>query len=684
MRQRPRQRGGLVGGSVRSGAADSGAASPDRERRPWERDHALVDKAPEPLDLRLAAPAGLCWAAAYWAVGVGGTHGWRHVLVAAGASLGAAMLLTVPVRRFRPPRHRADSRPGAPEDPRAAGSVSASLLLCALAVSAVLTVSAAQLWSRAGDPLVLASGTSVSPPQATGAVTLTATVSEQPRVLARAGSTTVVTSLRVHTVEGEPSRLTATVLADAQWLELDMGTQIRVRTRLQPAEAGSSRAAVIGSGAQVQVLAPPSGTLAIVTSLRQGLAAAVALGEDQSDQASRAPGSHQTAPADQQGQVGQSGTVLRWPQGAQALVPGIALGDDHALPTQVRLDMRTVSMTHLTAVSGQHVAIVLGLGLGALGVLPRRWRAVAGAVVLGGLVLLVRPSGSVLRSAAMGGVMLAGVAAGRRSASVPALCAGVLLLLLADPFQARDYGFALSVAATAGILLGARPAAACLSRYLPRWLAAGLALPAVAQAACAPLLVLLQPQVGLWSVPANVLAAPVVPVATVCGITAALVAPLWPAAASVIAWPALASCAWLVVLARRTADLPGSALACPGGVVGALALAGLETVVLGAASRGLRRRAGDGLTLVSRLLSRGRLAPWQPPEPHAPVAGAAHRKDPRGTRSSWLRWSLSRRERRSWLTVRWHVFWRRPGRRTRPRRSSGSRPPPTRPTSWTR
>nr|WP_243118511.1 ComEC/Rec2 family competence protein [Actinomyces wuliandei] len=643
----------------------------------------MVDKAPEPLDLRLVAPAGLCWVAAYWAVGVGGAHGWRHVLAAAGVCLGAAMLLTVPVVRFRPPRHRADPRPGAPEDPRAVGSVSASLLLCALAVSAVLTVTAAQLWSRAGDPLVLAAGTSVSPPQAAGAVTLTATVGEQPRVLARAGSTTVVTSLLVHSVEGEPCRLTATVLADAQWLDLDMGTRVRVRTRLQPAEAGSSRAAVIGSGALVQVLAPPSGTLAVVTSLRQGLAAAVAGEEGQSEQPSRAAGPGQTAPTDQQGQVGQAGTALWWHQGAQALVPGIALGDDHALPTQVRLDMRTVSMTHLTAVSGQHVAIVLGLGLGALGVVPRRWRAVAGAVLLGGLVVLVRPSGSVLRSAAMGGVMLAGVAAGRRSASVPALCAGVLLLLLADPFQARDYGFALSVAATAGILLGARPAAARLSRYLPRWLAAALALPTVAQAACAPLLVLLQPQVGLWSVPANVLAAPVVPVATVSGIAAALVAPLWPEAASVIAWPALASCAWLVVTARRLAGLPGSALACPGGVPGALALAGLEMVVLAVASRGLRRRTGDGLSLLSGLLSRGRLAPWHPPEPHGPAAGAAHRKDPRGTRSSWLRWSLSRRGRRSWQTVRWPVSCRRPGRRTRPRRSSGSRPPPMRPTSWT-
>ena len=172
-----------------------------------------------------------------------------------------------------------------------------------------------------------------------------------------------------------------------------------------------------------------------------------------------------------------------WPEGARELVSGVALGDDHALPADVRSDMRVVSMTHLTAVSGQHVAIVLGLIMSGLGVLPRRCRAAAGVVVLAALVALVRPGGSVLRAAAMGGVLLAGVAAGRRSASFPALCAAVTVLLLIDPWQARSYGFALSVVATAGILLGAAPAQEAPAQTQPddetvrRWrLEAGLLL----------------------------------------------------------------------------------------------------------------------------------------------------------------------------------------------------------------
>ncbi|WP_257210872.1 ComEC/Rec2 family competence protein [Actinomyces ruminis] len=205
-------------------------------------------------------------------------------------------------------------------------------------------------------------------------------------------------------------------------------------------------------------------------------------------------------------------------------------------------------------------------------------------------MVLVRPDGSVLRAAAMGAVMLLGVAAGRRSASLPALCVGVIVLLLLDPWQSRDYGFALSVLATAGILLGAAPLTAALSRRLPRPLAAGVALPLVAQLACAPVLVLLQPVVGIWSVAANVVAAPPVPVATVCGILATLVAPLWPQAAAVIAWPATASCAWLALVARAFARLPGAALAWPGQLGGALLLAAGEAAVIGLLYWRRRRR----------------------------------------------------------------------------------------------
>ncbi|WP_454934350.1 ComEC/Rec2 family competence protein [Actinomyces oris] len=600
----------------------------DRNRYRDGGRHATSSKVPEALDLRLLAPALTCWAGAGWAVGLQAADAWRHALLLASGCTALAAILVVLVLRFRPPRHRADPRPGAPEhDPGAMGTPSASLLVCALCAATVLAISAAHLWARQRDPLTAAVASGQP-------VTLIGTVSQQPRVLATSRSILVITTLDVEQVDTRASTLSATVLGDTQWLSLPMGTRVRVRTRLRPTKAGRAEAAIIPKRAGLTVLGPPSGILGAVTSVRTGLAQAVG-----------APGIG--AP----GAAGAGEETGLWPPGARSLVPGVALGDDHALPAPLRENMRTVSMTHLTAVSGQHVAIILGLGLETLGALPRRWRALLGAVMLTLLVILVRPSGSVLRAATMGAVMLLGVVAGRRAASVPALCAGAIVLLLIDPWQSRDYGFALSVTATAGIVIGSKSVAAHLSRRLPRWLAAAVALPLVAQAACGPILILLQPSVGAWSVPANLLSEPAAVIATISGLLAALVAPAWPAAAAVIAWPALAACSWMVLVAGFFAHLPGATLPWPEGLTGALALGACEIGVLLVAAPRARRALVDGAGRLTRP-AHGRLAPWQRPAPPAPGARARHRLDCAGTRPSWRRSSSSAPARRSSPTER--------------------------------
>lgn len=562
----------------------AGAATPDgadarrRRRAARRRTHGTREGAPEALDLRLA-PAALCaWAVALVAVAA---PRWEQPAAAAAACLGAGLLIAPRALREHLPRHRRDDRPGADApDASTVGTALAGLLACLLTAAAVLAVTAVGLAERARDPVTLAA--------ADGApVTLIGTVTTTPRVLASERSTLVLAELDVASVDGAGSRLSVTVLGGEDWLDADMGATVRARGALEPADAGADEGALLGGRASVRVLAEPRGLLGLVTLMRQGLADAV-------------------------GREPPARAVGGWPEGTRALVPGVALGDDHALPGDVRTDMRAVSMTHLTAVSGQHVAIVLGLVLTGLGVLPRRVRAVLGAVVLAALVILVRPGGSVLRAATMGAVMLTGVAVGRRSASVPAMCAGVVVLLLVDPWQARDYGFALSVVATGGILLASRPVAVALSQRLPRWLAVTLALPLVAQAACAPVLILLQPSVGLWAVPANVLAAPPVPVATVCGLVAALLAPLWPGAAAVVAWPATASCAWLVLVARFFAGLPGAGLAWPGGIGGAVLLAGTEMIGLAGCSNRVRRASLRRLRAPRGCRTRRRSAPSAP------------------------------------------------------------------------
>ncbi|GMA25510.1 hypothetical protein GCM10025864_32690 [Luteimicrobium album] len=224
------------------------------------------------------------------------------------------------------------------------------------------------------------------------------------------------------------------------------------------------------------------------------------------------------------------------------------------------------------------------LGLG-------RWARLAVlAPATAGFVLLVRPDPSVVRSAGMCAVVLLGTALGRSARAVPALAASVVVLLVADPWLARAFGFVLSVAATAGIVLLAGPLARRLSAWLPRHLALVLAVPVAAQAACGPVLVLLAPAVSLWSVPANLVADPALAPATVLGVLATLLAPVWPGGAHMLAWVAGCATWWIARVAIVAAGLPGASVPWTGGPVGAVLLA-VATAAAGAALWNWRRLA---------------------------------------------------------------------------------------------
>lgn len=306
------------------------------------------------------------------------------------------------------------------------------------------------------------------------------------------------------------------------------------------------------------------------------------------------------------------------PDAQGGLLPGLVVGDTSRLLPTVEEDFRATGMTHLNAVSGSNVAIVVGAVL-----LVARWcRAgpwlAAGlcGVALVGFVILVRPSPSVVRAATMGAIGLAALAAGRPRAALPALAAAVTVLILVDPALAGDAGFALSVLATGGLLLLApRWRDGLRRRGVPAGLAEALAVPAAAQLACAPVVAGIAGTVSVVAVPANLLAVPAIAPATVLGVLAAVLSPVWPAGAEFAAWLASWPAWWLVLVARYGARLPAGTLPWPGGVWGALLLAASTVALLVAIRRPVVRRlvAVVGVAAVLgavpvRLVARG----WPP------------------------------------------------------------------------
>ncbi|GAA4156201.1 ComEC/Rec2 family competence protein [Gryllotalpicola daejeonensis] len=262
--------------------------------------------------------------------------------------------------------------------------------------------------------------------------------------------------------------------------------------------------------------------------------------------------------------------TAKLPGGGGELLPGIVIGDESRVSADLDADMKASSLSHLTAVSGSNCAVIIAglLAVGAAAGLGRGARIAGALVGLAAFVVLVTPGASVLRAAVMAAIVVLGTALGRPGRALPALALAVLTLLVVDPWLARDYGFALSVVATAALLVLAPPLATRLERWLPRWLAVGLSVPLAAQLACQPVLVLLNPTVPLYGVIANVLAEPAAPIATVIGLIGCLVVPLSTHLAAPLLWAAWAPASWIAGIARTSTTLPASALPWPAGVIG--------------------------------------------------------------------------------------------------------------------
>ncbi len=224
------------------------------------------------------------------------------------------------------------------------------------------------------------------------------------------------------------------------------------------------------------------------------------------------------------------------------LIPGMVLGDTSLQTPEFTTAMRRAGLTHLTAVSGANFAIVSSfvLWLMQYPIKRIRIRLLVTALILIAFVGLVRPSPSVLRAAAMAAVVIFSKSNNQRSDSLPSLGFAIAIVVIADPWQSRDPGFALSVLATAGLLLIA-----------PRINAPKLvAEPIAASLLCAPVIVSLSGYLSLTSIFANILAAPLVAPITILGFISALAPPIAPMLISIAKVPAN----WITKIAFMAAE----------------------------------------------------------------------------------------------------------------------------------
>lgn len=265
-----------------------------------------------------------------------------------------------------------------------------------------------------------------------------------------------------------------------------------------------------------------------------------------------------------------------------ALVLGTAYGDDSLMSSTAREEYKLSGLSHITAVSGANIAIVfLGAYRLVLVIRPyrfasaylllRSWKArlrgrgaarsrrpayprnpaqpqqptppnahalpplvyrlstfaiphrvmvLCGVAAVLAYAMLLDSEGSVIRSLAMGLLGAYAMLRGSGRQSLAALQTTVLMCLLAAPHLAVDMGFALSVTATSALILLGPPLIRLLMRIMPVFCAEMLAAPIVASLWCTPLILAMSGKVPLYSVPANLVAAPLAPLSMLAGLVA--------------------------------------------------------------------------------------------------------------------------------------------------------------------
>lgn len=244
---------------------------------------------------------------------------------------------------------------------------------------------------------------------------------------------------------------------------------------------------------------------------------------------------------------------------AGALIPGLVLGDTSLQSTKFTQQMRRVGLSHLTAVSGANFALVATFLFWFLQFVTKKLktRLLVVGLILFLFIFLVRPTPSVLRAALMSAVILLAKFFGDRSVGIPSLAAAISVLILVDPIQSTDPGFALSVLATAGILLLSPIIENRLGRQVKNtWIVQAISIPVSATIFCLPVIVMLSNQISLVTVPANILVAPVIAPITILGFLAAISAPLVPLLSTLLIGIATPFAHWIVFISNVMAATP--------------------------------------------------------------------------------------------------------------------------------
>lgn len=242
-----------------------------------------------------------------------------------------------------------------------------------------------------------------------------------------------------------------------------------------------------------------------------------------------------------------------------SFLSGLILGARSGMPPTILENFRRTGTTHIIAISGWNISFLSWLFMPALFVLGiRRGKAFYLMLVfIVGYTLLAGASASVVRAGLMGVCLLLAQKIGRLHIAGRALLYAVALMFLQNPRAIFDAGFWLSSAATFGLIYFSpilTRLLKCKSKFANDYI-----IPTItAIIFTLPISSYIFGSVSLWSLPANLLIVPLVPIAFVLALSGMVLAAALPAYFAAWAlWPAAGALNYIIHAAGFLARLPG-------------------------------------------------------------------------------------------------------------------------------
>ncbi len=260
------------------------------------------------------------------------------------------------------------------------------------------------------------------------------------------------------------------------------------------------------------------------------------------------------------------------PEPQAGLAAGILIGLRDRVDRDLAVAFTTAGVSHVVAISGWNIAIVAATIAAFLRSWPRRRRALAMLLAVVGYTILTGASSSVLRAAVMAGVVILARESGRSGRAAAALGWAIAGLLVATPGLVTDPGFALSAAATGGLIAWATPLTRRFEAWrggrLPGWLCESVGVSLAAEFATLPIAVAWFGRVPIIAPFVNLLVVPVVAPAMAAGGLAlagglAVSAGGPDALAAILGLPAWAALSGIIVTVRAAAALPFASATLP-------------------------------------------------------------------------------------------------------------------------